>query len=128
MLLLQGQDRKVPGKNLKPLNGEPLLSYILKAAINASKVLKADVVLSTDSEEMQSIATSLGVSAPFLRPKHLAMDNVPSRPVQHAERWNVALFANIQQFHNFNLLHHSVQQRLSLIAISNLKQTHLLKA
>ena len=85
VVIARAGSKGVPGKNLKLLNGEPLLSYILKAAINASKVLKADIVLSTDSEEMQRIAISLGASAPFLRPKHLAMDNVPSWPVvQHA--------------------------------------------
>ena len=58
---------------------------MLEAAINASNILHADVVLSTDSEEMQSIAISLGASAPFLRPAKLAMDSTPSWPVvQHA--------------------------------------------
>lgn len=58
-----------PGKNTYPVMGKPLAFYPTKAAMDAQEVDK--VFLSTDSEELMSLAESLGVEL-IARPAHLA--------------------------------------------------------
>jgi CMP-N,N'-diacetyllegionaminic acid synthase len=71
----------VPGKNIKLLDGVPLIAYSIRQAIEAG--LKA--VVSTDSEEIATIARQFGASVPFIRPAVLAGDKTPSLGVvQHA--------------------------------------------
>ncbi|MBI5065260.1 acylneuraminate cytidylyltransferase family protein [Candidatus Woesearchaeota archaeon] len=61
----------VPGKNLKLLNGYPLVSYGICSAKNAKLVNK--VVVCTDSEEMAQIARDHKVNV-FMRPPETATD------------------------------------------------------
>jgi N-acylneuraminate cytidylyltransferase len=67
--------RRVPGKNVRPLEGHPLLAYTLAAAID-SGVFDA-VVLSTDSDETAEIGRRYGAEVPFLRPAEMAGDLSP---------------------------------------------------
>jgi N-acylneuraminate cytidylyltransferase/CMP-N,N'-diacetyllegionaminic acid synthase len=60
----------VPRKNIKSLNGDPLISYVIKAALNSKYTL--DIVVSTDDEEIAKTAVRYGASAPFLRPKEIS--------------------------------------------------------
>ena len=64
--------RRVPRKNIRPLAGRPALAYTVEAALAAK--LFTQVVVSTDSEEIAALATSLGVTVPFLRDPALADD------------------------------------------------------
>lgn len=66
-------------KNIKMLNGKPLLSYTIEAAIE-SKIFEK-VIVSTDSMKYAEVAKRYGADVPFLRKKELAMDNTSS--------WNV---------------------------------------
>lgn len=61
---------RVPGKNLRTLEGHPLIAYTIAAAL-ASKVFDA-VVVSTDSEEYAGVARHYGAEVPGLRPAELA--------------------------------------------------------
>ncbi len=61
---------RVPHKNIRPLQGHPLLAYTIAAA-RASGVFGA-VVVSTDAEAYARIARHYGAEAPFLRPPELA--------------------------------------------------------
>jgi CMP-N,N'-diacetyllegionaminic acid synthase len=73
----------VPGKNIRPLAGRPLIDYTARAA-RESGVLDR-VILSTDSEEIADIGRRCGLEAPFIRPAHLAADDTPMLPVvRHA--------------------------------------------
>ena len=63
----------IPRKNIKSLNGEPLISYVIKAALNSKYDL--DVIVSTDNHEIADIATKYGAKAPFLRPKEISGSN-----------------------------------------------------
>ena len=75
-----------PGKNLYPVLGRPLMEYPLIAALNAQHVDK--VYVSTDDEQIASIARRFGAETPFMRPSALAQDDTPDLPVfQHALRW-----------------------------------------
>jgi D-3-phosphoglycerate dehydrogenase len=79
----RGGSKGVPRKNLYPLLGKPLLAYTVEAGL-ASKLI-ADVVVSTEDEEIAALARQLGAQVPFMRPAALATDSALSLPVvQHA--------------------------------------------
>lgn len=66
----------VPGKNMKPLDGIPLIQYTLEAA-EQSELLDT-VLVSTDCPETAFLANCFAkISVPFLRPAHLAADHSP---------------------------------------------------
>lgn len=60
-------------KNIKNLNGKPLIAHTIEAA-NQSGVFN-DIVVSTDSEEYANISIDHGATVPFLRPAELASDS-----------------------------------------------------
>lgn len=66
----------LPGKNIRPLRGKPLLAWPIAAA-QASRYVDR-IVLSTDSAEFARIGLAFGAEAPFLRPAELAADTAPS--------------------------------------------------
>lgn len=63
----------LPGKNIKLLNGKPLIAYTIEAALLSTEVSK--VIISTDSPVIAKIAMEYGAECPFLRPDYLASDN-----------------------------------------------------
>ena len=71
----RGGSKRLPGKNLRLLAGKPLLAHAIEAT-RSSRRLSA-VVVSTDSEEMERYAASLGVEPQGLRPASLARDQSP---------------------------------------------------
>lgn len=79
----RGASKGIPGKNIRPLAGRPLLQYAVDAA-RASGVMDR-LIVSTDSEDVAQVARALGVEVPFLRPRDLAGDASPMQPVlEHA--------------------------------------------
>lgn len=62
----------IPGKNIKHLNGRPLIEYSIEAGLKASRITR--VVVSTDSLEIAEIARVCGADTPFMRPPELASD------------------------------------------------------
>jgi N-acylneuraminate cytidylyltransferase/CMP-N,N'-diacetyllegionaminic acid synthase len=66
----------LPRKNVRPLNGKPLLAWPIEAALGSKYVDR--VVISTDDPEYAAIAEAAGAHAPFLRPAALASDTAPS--------------------------------------------------
>lgn len=69
----------VPGKNIKKLNGKPLIHYTIEAA--QAVFDNAQIYVSTDSEAIKSTSEELGLKVPFLRPSKLATDTASSRDV-----------------------------------------------
>ena len=67
--------KRVPGKNVRVLNGHPMLAYTIVPALE-SGVFDA-VMVSTDSAEIAAIARHYGAEVPFLRPGNLAGDTAP---------------------------------------------------
>ena len=67
--------KRVPGKNIRPLQGHPTIAYTIAPAIE-SGVFDA-VIVSTDSEETAAIARHYGAEVPFLRPARFATDTSP---------------------------------------------------
>lgn len=66
----------VKDKNIRDLNGKPLMAYTIEAAFKSGEFDK--VMVSTDSEKYADIARSLGASVPFLRSKDTASDTASS--------------------------------------------------
>lgn len=67
--------KRVPGKNIRPLAGHPLIAYTIASALQSG--VFADVVVSTDSSEYARIANHYGAWIPFVRPVELAGDVSP---------------------------------------------------
>lgn len=63
-------------KNIKLLNGKPLLAYSIEAAKKSE--LFDEIMVSTDSQEYASIAKQLGANVPFLRNNELSNDTASS--------------------------------------------------
>lgn len=79
----RGGSKSIPRKNIKLLNGKPLISYAIRAAKGARYVDR--VIVSTDDQEIANVAKRFKAEVPFLRPAHLATDASPMLPVlQHA--------------------------------------------
>jgi CMP-N,N'-diacetyllegionaminic acid synthase len=82
----RGGSKGIPGKNLAPLCGKPLLAWTIEAAKGARGIDR--VVVSTDSAAIADTACALGAEVPFLRPDELARDDTPGiAPPLHALRW-----------------------------------------
>ncbi|MBQ27076.1 MAG: hypothetical protein CMH81_02900 [Nitrospiraceae bacterium] len=60
---------RVKDKNIRPLNGKPLISYAIASAIAAKC---GPVFVSTDSDKYGNIARAYGAEVPYLRPKYLS--------------------------------------------------------
>lgn len=72
----RGGSKGLPGKNIRPLCGKPLIAWTIDAAFGA-KLLDA-VVVSTDDQQIASVAKQFGAEVPFLRPPELAGDTASS--------------------------------------------------
>lgn len=69
----RGGSKGLPGKNIKSLNGKPLIAYTIEAALRSSCVSR--VIVSTDDPEIARISLLYGAEVPFMRPPELATDN-----------------------------------------------------
>ena len=65
--------KSIPNKNIKKLQGLPLIAWSIKIALNANCFTK--VFVNTDSKQIAKISESFGAEVPFLRPKKYATDN-----------------------------------------------------
>jgi CMP-N,N'-diacetyllegionaminic acid synthase len=79
----RGGSERIPGKNVKPLAGHPLIAYSIATALQSDVFER--LVVSTDSEEIAAIATSYGAAVPGLRPAEMASATSPDIEwVRHA--------------------------------------------
>jgi len=71
----RGGSKGIPGKNIKLLNGKPLIYYTIQVAQQFQKTFKGvAIVLSTDSEEILKVAEDCGLKSDYRRPDYLAGD------------------------------------------------------
>ncbi|MCY7422945.1 MAG: pseudaminic acid cytidylyltransferase, partial [Chitinophagaceae bacterium] len=68
----RGGSKGVPGKNIKPIKGKPLIAYTIEAAKQSSYI--NELIISTDDSTIADVARSLGANVPFMRPADLASD------------------------------------------------------
>jgi CMP-N,N'-diacetyllegionaminic acid synthase len=84
----RGGSRGVPGKNIRPLVGKPLIAYSIEQALAHSQIDR--VFVSTDSAEIAAVATAAGAEVPFERPIELANHTAAKLPViEHLVAWVV---------------------------------------
>lgn len=76
----RGGSKGIPHKNIKLLAGKPLICHSIGHA-RAFAYSDADICLSTDSEEIASVARACGLEVPFLRPAALASDTASTQDV-----------------------------------------------
>ena len=82
----RGGSAGVPGKNIRPLCGKPLIGWTIEQAF-ASGVAD-EVFVSTDSVEIANVARSFGATVPYLRPAELATSTAGKIPViRHLVDW-----------------------------------------
>jgi len=68
----RGGSKRIPRKNIKNFHGKPLIAYSIEVALDSKLFNK--VIVSTDDEEIATIARKYGAEVPFLRPKELSDD------------------------------------------------------
>ena len=68
----RGGSKGLPGKNIRPLNGKPLIAYAVEEGLKAKHIDR--VIVSTEDEEIARIAVKYGAELPFMRPAELATD------------------------------------------------------
>jgi CMP-N,N'-diacetyllegionaminic acid synthase len=68
----RGGSKGIPGKNIKPLHGQPLILY----SVAYARLFTNDknICVSTDSRDIKQTVESFNLSVPFLRPAELATD------------------------------------------------------
>lgn len=79
----RGGSKGVPGKNIKLLGDKPLIAYSIEQAIMSNSF--ENIIVSTDNQDIASVAKQFGANVPFIRPSELADDTASSiSVVQHA--------------------------------------------
>lgn len=79
----RGGSKGLPGKNIRPLGGLPLIAHSIRLAKMCPEISRT--IVTTDSEEIAAVAREYGADVPFLRPAELAQDETPMWPVlRHA--------------------------------------------
>ena len=81
----RGGSKRIPLKNIKPLAGQPLIAYMVEAAMECR--LLDRLIVSTDHPEIARIAKEYGAEVPFMRPADLAEDVASELVTQHAVRF-----------------------------------------
>jgi pseudaminic acid cytidylyltransferase len=104
----RGGSKRIPRKNIRSFCGKPIIAYSIAAAQQTG--LFDQVVVSTDDEEIASIARTFGATTPFVRPKEIADDFTGTNAVvKHAVAW-------------FNAQSHDVTHACCLYATAPLVQ------
>jgi CMP-N-acetylneuraminic acid synthetase len=81
LIAARGGSRGLPGKNLRPLGGRPLIHYSIRPAVESRHVDR--VVVTTDSPEIAEIARACGAEVPFLRSPELSGDKADLMSVNY---------------------------------------------
>ena len=72
----RGGSKGLPGKNIKNLNGKPLIAWTIETAMHSDFL--DEVMVTSDDSEIIEVSTKYGAKAPFIRPSELALDATPS--------------------------------------------------
>lgn len=75
----RGGSKRIPRKNIREFCGKPIIAWSIQAALESGCFDR--VVVSTDDEEIASVAVACGAEAPFLRPGELSDDHTGTGPV-----------------------------------------------
>jgi N-acylneuraminate cytidylyltransferase len=75
LICARGGSKGLPGKNIRPLAGIPLIAWAIRHALVVERISR--VIVSTDSEEIAAVARAAGAEVPFMRPAEFSEDNSP---------------------------------------------------
>jgi N-acylneuraminate cytidylyltransferase len=75
----RGGSKGIPQKNIRLLNGKPLINYTIEVA--RSIFDDVDICVSTDSDEIINVVEMSGLKVPFKRPEKLATDTASTNDV-----------------------------------------------
>ncbi|HEX2428319.1 MAG TPA: acylneuraminate cytidylyltransferase family protein [Gaiellaceae bacterium] len=124
--------QRVPQKNVRPLAGHPLLAYAIETALQAGVFER--VVVSTDSDEIASVARWYGAEVPFLRPTELATSTSPdiewlSYTLEHLpERYDLfALVRATNPFRGPDVVRRGLEQLLATPEADSIRAVELVK-
>jgi N-acylneuraminate cytidylyltransferase len=82
----RGGSKRIPRKNIRLFCGKPIMAYSIAAAQQTG--LFDQIVVSTDDEEIASVARGCGATTPFMRPRSIADDFTGTNAVvKHAITW-----------------------------------------
>jgi CMP-N,N'-diacetyllegionaminic acid synthase len=123
---------RVPGKNIRPLAGHPLLAYAIAASREAA--IFDRIVCSTDSTKIADVAQRYGADVPFLRPTELATSTSPDvewikQALEHLED-HYDLFAIVRATNPFrgpDVLQRGLQQLLATPEADSIRAVELVK-
>lgn len=83
----RGGSKGIPGKNIKPFCGRPLIALAIDGALACCDNPES-IILSTDSVEIADTARACGLPVEYMRPAELATDTAPTRDaLLHAMDW-----------------------------------------
>jgi N-acylneuraminate cytidylyltransferase len=74
-IFARGGSKGVPGKNIRPLGGMPLIAHAIRAGQDSG--LLDRIIVSTDDPKIAAVAKEYGAEVPFMRPAELARDDAP---------------------------------------------------
>lgn len=74
-IFARGGSKGLPGKNIRPLAGKPLIAWAIEHARAVPRIER--VIVSTDSQEIADVARQFGAEVPFMRPDELSRDTSP---------------------------------------------------
>lgn len=82
----RGGSKRLPGKNIRLLHGKPMISWTIEAALESG--VFDFVYVSTDCEDIASVAENAGATVPYLRPEYLSSDEASTYDVIiHLVQW-----------------------------------------
>lgn len=82
----RGGSKRIPRKNIKLFCGKPMIAWSIEAARHSACFDK--IIVSTDDDEIATLASQYGAEVPFMRPTELSDDHTGTIPViAHAIEW-----------------------------------------
>ena len=86
LITARGGSKRIPGKNIRPLGGKPLIVWSINVAKDIVGIV--DILVSTDDKNILEVAKNAGALVPWSRPPELATDTALSVDVcLHALDW-----------------------------------------
>jgi N-acylneuraminate cytidylyltransferase len=86
ILPARGGSKRIPGKNLRPFAGRPIIGYSIECALHSGVFDR--VIVSTDDDAIAETALRLGAEVPFRRPADFSDDHTGTAAViEHARDW-----------------------------------------
>ena len=86
LVTARGGSVRLPGKNLRPLGGKPLINWSIETAQGIPEI--CEILVSTDNESIADVSREAGALVPWLRPQELSTNEASSVDVAlHALNW-----------------------------------------